>query len=403
MNTDSLIRAMQEGLLDSVQEQLVLRDIQLSPRVADALRDVPRHAFVERYRFWGSRHWNRVGTDADDLASHLPALYRDDGLAIAGFEGDEQLSTISRPTVVLLMLELLSIRPGDRIFEVGTGSGWNAALMGALTGPNGYVESVEIISELALQAERAVQRLGLSNVHILNADAASLPGSPQSFDRVIFTTGTYDIPPQIFERLRIGGLCLMVLKFAGGGDAVILFRRRADHLESVSAHAYDFVTMSGTGHRRQYDPLLLGEFGPWQELQHLRVSSRPFPCGGSGRASLASRTFAMRTFLEIKEPKMCWFVEPDGWPFYFFGLWDEQKKSLALVRENELTSYGSAAAANALLARVHEWCEFGFPSATTMRVCAYPAGQAPPISAGQILLARESTDFVWSESVSNAE
>lgn len=132
--------------------------------------------------------------------------------------------TISSPGWVLYLLELLQVQPGQRVFEVGAGSGWNAALLGQLAGPTGYVESFEFIPALAAQAERAVASAGLANVRVVAGDAGA--GS-LDFDRVIFTAGSYDVPAWLHERVRVGGLLLLSLKLPGGGDFVTLPARSA--------------------------------------------------------------------------------------------------------------------------------------------------------------------------------
>ena len=110
-----------------VGEYFLLADATLSERVRAAFLAVPRHGFVPRYRDFGSDVWHEVG---DDIPfEHLPILYRDDAIAI-GVDAVGDVVTITGPGWVLYMLELLQIEPGQRAFEVGAGSGWNAALLG---------------------------------------------------------------------------------------------------------------------------------------------------------------------------------------------------------------------------------------------------------------------------------
>lgn len=389
-----LVRMYQEQLLAGTYEYVLQGDRRLSPRVIEAFYAVPRHWFVERYRHFGDPDWQHV-TDAN-LHEHLPAIYRNDGLAIASTDGDEVIATISVPACVLYMLELLQIEPGHRVFEVGAGSGWNAGLMGHLAGPGGHVESVEIIPALADHAARAMARSGLASVHIVRGDAALGASDAEPFDRVVFTAGAYDLPAWLHDRVRVGGLLLMVLKFPGSGDVITLFRRHADHFESIAARAAEFVTMTGHSLRRDLEPTLLEEFPPWSRLRDQPAGQRQFPCGGSARADFAARTFALRSFLSIVEPRLRGFVEPEGWPFYSFGLWDEPTGSFALARDSVLASFGGTAASEALMARLHEWVELGMPSAASMPVRAFRAGQAPRPGPGEFLMSRGDTDFLWS-------
>lgn len=387
------IRQFQEQLLVAVKGYFLLNDQPLTPRVTEAFRAVPRHAFVERYRTLGSQDWQPV--TAEGLALHLPALYQNDGLGIAWANDDEHIVTISVPSMVLLMLEWLSVESGHRVFEVGAGSGWNAALLGHLAGPSGEVESLEIVPALAEHARRSVGRVGLANVRVVAGDAGLGPASEGSFDRVIFTAGAHDLPAWMHERVHPGGRVLLVLKLPGPTDILVLLRREADHFASIAARAVEFVPMTGVTRHRELDPIPLEDFPPWSTLRDAPGEARPFWCGGGGRASLHARTQALRTYLALVEPRMRWFAEPEGWPHYFFGLHDERTGSLALVRDDSLTPHGGPEAADALMARLHDWVDLGMPGAAGLEVRAYATGQAPAPRPGEFVMRRTATEFLW--------
>lgn len=393
MDSAALTRCLQEQLVASAHEYFLFGDRALSERVKEAFFAVPRHQFVDRYKALGGASWIEIN-DAN-LAEHLPVLYRDNGLGI-GVGASGEVVTISGPTWVLYMLELLEIEPGHRVFEVGAGSGWNAALMGNLAGPCGYVESVEIIPDLAKRAAASLARAGFANVRVVCGDAGFGSVDGELFDRVVFTAGSYDIPAWLHGRVRVGGLLLLALKFPGGGDFIILFRREPDHFEALTSRACEVVWMRGKTHDAGLDPVLLEDFPPWRRLRERTSGSRPFACGGRSAAGLAKRTVGLRSFLSLCEPRMQWFVGPEGWPFYSFGLFDETTDSFALVRDGRLHSHGGMSATEALLRRIHEWVELGMPSAESMQLRAYRSGAAPAASDGEILVPRASTDFLWS-------
>ena len=79
-------------------------------------------------------------------------------------------STISQPSLVLRMLDMLQIEPGQKVFELGAGSGWNAALLGQLVGSAGHVYSLEILPDIAHRAAAAIQSLAIGNVSIIEGD-----------------------------------------------------------------------------------------------------------------------------------------------------------------------------------------------------------------------------------------
>src|SRR5262245_41669376 len=106
----------------------------ISEAVASAYLETPRHVFVKRYRRRGTKAWHEV--HEANVAEHLATLYANGPLILFG-DDDDVPSTISQPSFVLHILDMLQLRPGHAVFELGAGSGWNAALMGRLVSPGG--------------------------------------------------------------------------------------------------------------------------------------------------------------------------------------------------------------------------------------------------------------------------
>jgi protein-L-isoaspartate(D-aspartate) O-methyltransferase len=180
----------------------------ISPATEDAYLHTPRHQFVSRYRHLGSKEW--LDVDAGNLPNHLPALYTNGPLILSGDDDGDLASTISQPSLVLRMLDMLHVEPGHNVFELGAGSGWNAAMLGRLTGPAGHVYSIEIIPEMARRAAAAVQALGINNVSIIEADGGKGYAAAAPYDRAIFTAGTYELPRYFYHQIKEGGLLLVV-------------------------------------------------------------------------------------------------------------------------------------------------------------------------------------------------
>ena len=174
------------------QSQYIYYDTPISEATASAYLATPRHLFVTSYREWGSKQWHRV--HEENLQEHVAALYANRPLILFGEDDDNIPSTISQPSFVLRMLDLLRLSPGHKVFELGAGSGWNAALMARLVGPEGHVYSLEIISEVAKAAAATIETMGIRNVDIIVADGGEGYVAAAPYDRAIFTAGTYDLP-----------------------------------------------------------------------------------------------------------------------------------------------------------------------------------------------------------------
>jgi protein-L-isoaspartate(D-aspartate) O-methyltransferase len=113
------------------------------------------------------------------------------------------------------MLDLLAIEPGMRVLEIGTGSGWNAALLGRLVGPGGEVVSIDIDAELVERARPRLGAAGAGNVEVRAADGALGAPDRAPFDRVLATVGCDDVSPAWLGQLRPDGRVLVPLHHAG--------------------------------------------------------------------------------------------------------------------------------------------------------------------------------------------
>jgi protein-L-isoaspartate(D-aspartate) O-methyltransferase len=160
---------------EMVERQLAARGIS-NERVLAAMRRVPRHEFVPPVARGES--------------------YDDRPLPIG------QGQTISQPYIVAFMTEVADPQPGQRVLEVGTGSGYQAAILAELCGA---VYTVELLPELAEQAAGRLERLGYKNVHVKAGDGYQ--GWPEAapFDAVVVTCGAKEVPEPLFQQLKEGG------------------------------------------------------------------------------------------------------------------------------------------------------------------------------------------------------
>ena len=184
---------------DMVEAQIASRGIR-DPAVLHAMRTVPRECFVAEYQ--------------QDQA------YDDGPLPI----GEGQ--TISQPYVVALMTEAVEPRPGDRALEVGTGSGYAAAVLATIVAE---VYTIERLGRLAQKARQRLASLGYHNVHVLEGDGTLGWPEHAPYDAIIVTAGGPRVPAPLLEQLAIGGRLIMPV-----GSA-----HRFQHLERVTRTAID--------------------------------------------------------------------------------------------------------------------------------------------------------------------
>jgi protein-L-isoaspartate(D-aspartate) O-methyltransferase len=195
-----------------------------SESVLAAFAQVPRHLFVPE-----------VGPSA---------AYRDEALVIKCGPDGLPISSSSQPAMMAIMLDQLDLRPGHRVLEIGTGTGYNAAVMSAVTGPGGGVVTVDIDADLIARARSSLVAAGYGRVAVRCADGGygDLAGAP--YDRIIVTAGAWDIAPAWLSQLRDAGRLVLPLSIRGIQLSVALERRGRAWL-SRSACRCGFVRMLG--------------------------------------------------------------------------------------------------------------------------------------------------------------
>lgn len=235
------IRLLQESLIENAEA--FIEEESLPQNLKDAFFATPRHRFAPRFPDGRPGLWSDV--DDDLLLPHLDALYDDQPYCIFRDEYGETVSTISQPSLVLYMLYLLELSPGHRVFELGGGSGWNAALMGRLVGEQGQVVSVEIEDSLVANAQRALSELGLTHVSLISGDAYEEIVEYPAFDRGVFTASAWELPRFFFEKIVEDGRLIFVLKFDSQNDVLLSLRKTKGHFVSERHFPCRFVPTTG--------------------------------------------------------------------------------------------------------------------------------------------------------------
>jgi protein-L-isoaspartate(D-aspartate) O-methyltransferase len=386
----------QAQLLDQTRQ--LYHQTPITERTVQAFMATPRHVFVRRYRERASKAWREI--TEDNLHQHLAILYADHPLILFGDDDDNIPSTISQPSFVLRMLDLLQVQPGQAVLELGTGSGWNAALIGQLVRPSGQICSMEIIPEIAARAASTIATLGITNVQVIAGDGGDGYPAGGPYDRITFTAGTYDLPRAFYDQIKSDGLLLVVIKNSGGGDNLFLLRKVDDHFQSVYSQPCGFVQLSGKYQLNSLDPITIETVPEWRQLQHQEIARRAFWWGGKGREWFQWQTVGIRSFLGVTERSFRSFKEARtdaaGTEQYYFGLWDQDNESLVLAKDDEIISYGNAAATQLLLRLVHKWVDLGMPSASSFSLRVYPSDRPVSAGDGEWVVKRQESLFVWS-------
>jgi protein-L-isoaspartate(D-aspartate) O-methyltransferase len=384
----------QNRLLDTIDRSLRSdgRTAGLPSALRGAFSTCPRHLFVRRFRLV-SQDVVRDASTHDGLAAQAGFIYSNAVLRHVGAEDEDLPSTNSQPSYVANMLDLLDLHPGQRVLEVGSGSGWLAGLAGQLVAPDGHVTGMEVIEGLAQQSRTSLEAAGIQNVSITAADGAQgyPPGAP--FDRVVFTVGTWDLPAAFFNQVREGGLLLVPLQIKGWGNDVVLLRKVGDHFRGEATLFAYFVPLTGAKASGGSEPLLLDWLPFWPEIREHECVRRPAWFGGTAAETFSFRTSAFRSFLTKIEPRLRMLADETG----AFALVDATARSVVVCEPRRIVGYGNPVAADALFQAYRSWVDLFMPGADAFDVVVYPTAVAPATTPfRQWMERRGDAVFVWS-------
>ncbi|WP_083931797.1 methyltransferase, FxLD system [Nocardiopsis salina] len=194
-----------------------------SPQVEDAFRTVPRHAFLPH-------------ATVEEAYTNAPVHIKYD-------ETGNSISCGSQPGIVAMMLEQAAIEPGMRVLELGAGTGYNAALLGHLTGPNGSVTTIDVDTDLVEEARARLKEHGATNVEAVLGDGALGHPGDAPYDRIVATVGSHDVPRAWVDQLAPGGRLIIPIRIAGDVSRSIVFEANGDHWTSVDSALCTFMPL----------------------------------------------------------------------------------------------------------------------------------------------------------------
>lgn len=198
-----------------VDTQLRTRDI-TDKNVLDVMGEVPRHEFVP--------------------PQSLSVAYKDHPVPIGYGQ------TISQPYIVALMTQSLDLKPDFRVLEIGTGSGYQAAVLAELVDE---VYTIEIVDELAQSAYARLEKMGYENIEVRNADGYSGWEEYAPFDAIIVTAAANHIPPLLLQQLKDGGKLIVPLGSTLRFQTLTLVTKKGDVLDTEFITGVRFVPMIG--------------------------------------------------------------------------------------------------------------------------------------------------------------
>jgi protein-L-isoaspartate(D-aspartate) O-methyltransferase len=214
-------------LRNVMTDRLVREGRMRDARLEAAFRAVPRHLFIPKIP--------------------LREAYGDQAILTKQIAG-QPVSSISQPSMIAIMLDQLALQTGQRVLEIGAGTGYTAALMAHLVGESGHIVTVDIDEDLVTGARAHLQAAGYDDgrVQVICGDGASGWSAGAPYDRVILTVGATDIAPAWREQLKVGGRLVLPLDLRNNGvQFSIAFDRMDDCLIARTFYPCGFIRLRG--------------------------------------------------------------------------------------------------------------------------------------------------------------
>jgi protein-L-isoaspartate(D-aspartate) O-methyltransferase len=421
--TDELAR-----MRDRLATRVISSTRTRSDRVAAALRAVPRHLFLP------------------DLPPE--AAYRDDAIVTKRDADGQGISSSSQPAIMAIMLDQLDLAPGQRVLEIGAGTGYNAALIAHIVGPSGRVVSVDIDADTTETARAHLDDAGYSGVTVVCADGAEGYPAGAPYDRVIATVGVSDLARAWLDQVTPDARIVVPLDLRGTQLSIAFGQADKGHWRSMSLVPCGFMRMRGSlaGPERVVllQPglsVLLPEGARLADGQELDagalvavLSEAPAVHGTDVRTGSGRVFWGLGLWLAAREPRMCRMNEElpagasgrrrntrrsalaraplrgRGWRTTL-GMLDSSGIAILTATPAapgpgqgpgalELSAAGfgpdGSELAAELAAHVQAWRDAGQPAAEGLHVDAYPRAlaDAPDLTGDEMVIDRADTRFV---------
>ena len=371
----------------------------------EAVLATPRHRFVHRFRI-GDGPLQDLDADPDRT---LPAVYSDQVMRHVDGAGTLLPSSNSQPSYVLWLLHLLDLQPGQSVLEIGSGSGWLAAIMGRLVGPAGKVVGIELLPDLAQQSRIDLQRQAVANVSIIIGDGALGHDAGAPYHRAMITAGTWAVPLVLFDQVADGGDILVPIELRdGSGCEVTVLRREGAVLVAQRSVQGWFVPLLGPGQAHGTAFRSLDSLPFWDDVCETPSVRCGLSLGALPYDGPAPTAAQFRAFLGRTEPGMASFTAgavadwlpwrpapPSGQLVPPFGLVDQAERSVAFWDAGQLIGYGGRSAAELLARAYARWAELGLPGMGAFKLQVHQGEAVPSGDRDQWLEPRGGTTLAW--------
>ena len=385
-----------QPLLDAMIAALKEKGELGDPRLEAAFRAVERHHFLPNVP--------------------LEQVYTDDALPIKRGPDGSVISSSSQPTMMAMMLRQLQPQPGQNVLEIGSGTGYNAAILQYLVGAEGTVTTLELDKDLAQRVQRHLQMAGMNRVRVVHTDGAGGYAPRAAYDRIIATVGVWDVPRNWIDQLKAQGILVTPIWIDAVQVSAAFTRAEDGTLYSRENLPCGFVRLRGAN----AGPLLAQRVG----TTSLVLTSNKVPALDSAALHSLLSEGVEHNFFDIRldsgdysQGFLPYFVLnlPKDYIFGAYSMSANQQAygltghGFALLRpgsacfvpyhaQGEARCFGSIDAFMAVQTALDNWTAAGRPDSTALRLRLIPKEHGPtPILSGQLYTRKDHYIHAWLE------
>lgn len=379
MMIDELNKNMVECFLDKFRK---LNQKEPDKKIVEGFLNVYRHYFVPYV--YDEKDGTFIKQDLnytflkDDL---LQKIYVDTPLVVLA-ENDKIISTSSQPFVMALMLRDASVKEGGKILEIGTGSGYNAAILAYVSGKEENIITVEINKKVADFAVENLKRSGLSKIKVINIDGGLGYSQGGPYDSIIATCGCPEIP--FFDQLKDGGY-LSIPLVTRGMETLVSFKRVGNKLIGKPTLFVKFLHFEGVfSDKRQFAKniqslqRIIDTYGKKRddlskELSEIIENEED---DDNLKVEKRKKRTSFNFFLAISNDDAIMYESHVKGRENGYGLWHSVLKTsengLIILFQKEIVSWGSETIVEKYVSFYRKWKELNFPSLENYIVEFYP-------------------------------
>lgn len=370
INGTSEIKQRMQRMAEELKQKGLLR----SPLVETAFSSVPRHLFINRlppYLAPSGKDWIKF----DPFHAQGECLYKIYSADTSILLKANPPTSSSAPSVMAGMLEELELAEGMKVLEIGTGSGYNAALLAHIVGEKKRVYTIENQPDVAKEAKANLRRASFQGVEVICADGGYGHAPSAPYHRVLATASIYDVPTSWREQLIEGGILVAPVWMAPGWMPIVKLVKQGETLSGRFVGGASFMALQGD---YGYDEIGRVVNADNEErlaklLEHPIEEDIELPIQVENEKNLYFRFMEFNAFVNLEEHRAIGLKAPSRKKMSWLSLWDREAYSLvsSWMPDWRVGVYGSEAMYVRLLELLNQWKEMGAPKISSYKVSIF--------------------------------